>query len=81
MDSKTIRLLLIVVFCGISWANANLYWQEFQSLPEEYLESEHSVEITLDEIPQVYQYHTRITGRVCVRMNLFRLGTKAFGYS
>ncbi|RXS41879.1 DNA internalization-related competence protein ComEC/Rec2 [Idiomarina sp. 29L] len=64
MDLKTIRLLLIVVFCGISWVNANLYWQEFQSLPSEYFDSEHDIQITLDEIPQVYQYHTRITGRV-----------------
>ena len=70
MDSKTIRLLLIVVFCGISWVNANLYWQQFQSLPKSYLGAEYSIEITLDEIPQVYQYHTRVTGRV-LRVNEF----------
>lgn len=64
MDYKTIRLLLIVVFCGISWTNANLYWQEFQSLPTEHLGAERQVQITLDEIPQVYQYHTRLTGKL-----------------
>ncbi|MGM0630407.1 MAG: DNA internalization-related competence protein ComEC/Rec2 [Pseudomonadota bacterium] len=60
---STVRLLM-ALFCGILWANANLYWQNVRAIPASSLNSEVKLNILVDEISRSYPYHLRVTGRV-----------------
>ncbi|MFV1466781.1 DNA internalization-related competence protein ComEC/Rec2 [Idiomarina sp. HB] len=61
---RSIARLLMALFCGILWANANLYWQNIQAIPASFLNSDVKLNIEVDEISRSYPYHVRITGRV-----------------
>ena len=47
---RSIARLLMALFCGILWANANLYWQNIRAIPASFLNSDVKLNIEVDEI-------------------------------
>lgn len=64
VKQRSVRFILMPLFCGILWGNANLYWQNLRSLPPGTLETNVSVTLLIDEISRTYPHHIRVTGRV-----------------
>lgn len=64
VKQRTIVLLLMALFCGILWANANLYWQNLRAVPDKLIDRETQLTLVVDEISRRYPFHLRITGRV-----------------
>ncbi|MDV6314887.1 DNA internalization-related competence protein ComEC/Rec2 [Idiomarina sp. HP20-50] len=64
LKQRSIILLLMLLFCGILWANANLYWQNLRAIPASLIGTETKLRLTVDEISKRYPYHLRVTGRV-----------------
>ncbi|RUO73205.1 DNA internalization-related competence protein ComEC/Rec2 [Idiomarina ramblicola] len=56
--------LLMALFCGILWANANLYWQNLRAIPDSLMDTESELTLIVDEISRRYPYHLRVTGKV-----------------
>ncbi|MCA1767995.1 MAG: DNA internalization-related competence protein ComEC/Rec2, partial [Idiomarina sp.] len=56
--------LLMALFCGILWANANLYWQNLRAIPDTLIDTESQLTLVVDEISRRYPHHLRVTGRV-----------------
>ncbi|AAV82352.1 DNA internalization-related competence protein ComEC/Rec2 [Idiomarina loihiensis] len=64
VKQRTIVLLMMVLFCGILWANANLYWQNLRAVPDRLIDRETQLTLVVDEISRRYPFHIRMTGRV-----------------
>lgn len=64
VKQRSVRLLLMPLFCGILWGNANLYWQNLRSLPPDTLETTVNAMLRVDEISRTYPHHVRVTGQV-----------------
>lgn len=61
--------LLMALFCGILWANANLYWQNLRAIPDIFFDTETRLTLVVDEISRHYPYHLRVTGKVLTLSN------------
>ncbi|MBL4856928.1 DNA internalization-related competence protein ComEC/Rec2 [Idiomarina loihiensis] len=64
VKQRTIVLRLMVLFCGILWGNANLYWQNLRAIPDELMGNEIQLTLVVDEMSRRYPFHLRMTGRV-----------------
>lgn len=64
VKQRSIVLLLMVLFCGILWANANLYWQNLRAVSDEFIDIDTQLTLVVDEMSRSYPFHLRVTGRV-----------------
>jgi len=61
---RSTLLLLMALFCGILWPNANLYWQNLRTIPDQLMDTETTLTLVVDEVSRRYPFHIRVTGRV-----------------